>query len=95
MIEMKLIDVVTNLASFDEDLTIYAARPWTCDSHALVAREPAAGGLPLEAKTADLNYFIEVLIAKEFLSGWAENEKRTIPPREQCDRLIHYAIYDA
>jgi hypothetical protein len=92
---MKLIGVVANLANLDEESTIYATRPWARDSVALVAREPDAGGLPQDAQIAGLHYFIEVLIAKEFLSDWARNEKRTIPLQEQCDRLIHYAIYDA
>lgn len=90
-----LIDIVTNLSAFDEQLTIYVAKPWTCDSLAVVAREPDEGGLPLEAESCGAVYFIEVFIAKEFLEGWLASEARRIPAREQCERLIHYAIYDA
>jgi hypothetical protein len=92
---MKLIDIIANLASFDEGLTIYVAKPWTCDSVALVAREPEAGGLPRDAQIAGLSYFIEVFLAKEFLSDWVNNEGGKVPLRDQCERLIHYAIYDA
>jgi hypothetical protein len=92
---LKLIDVVAQLVSYDPELTIYAAKPWTCDSEAVVAREPEDGGLPPEAAARRCEYFIEVFVAKEFLEGWIAVEGRSTSAREQCDRLIHYAVYDA
>ena len=35
--EMRLIEVVGALDSFDSENTIYASEPWTADSDALVA----------------------------------------------------------
>jgi hypothetical protein len=43
---MKLIELIRDLESLDEEDTIYAAEPWNDDSEAIVAREPDAGGLP-------------------------------------------------
>jgi hypothetical protein len=40
----KLLDVVANLSSFDGEFTIYAKKPWGCDSLAAVALEPLEGG---------------------------------------------------
>jgi hypothetical protein len=91
----KLIDVVANLDSYDADLTIYAVKPWTCDSEVIVAREPEQGGVPHEAESCNAEYFIEVFVAKEFLEGWVASEARPTSVREQCERLIHYAVYDA
>ena len=91
----KLIDVVANLASYDADLTIYVKKPWTCESQAIVAQEPDEGGLPAEAKANGYAYFIEVFNASDFLKGWTTNVARTASTREQCIRLIHYAINDA
>ncbi len=91
----KLMDVVQNLSSFDPELTIYVVKPWTCDSDALVAREVDGGGIPLEAKSSGATYFIEVAVAKDFLDGWASTERRVVTTRERCERLIHYAVYDA
>ena len=91
----KLIEVVANLASYDPEMTIYAPKPWSCDSEAIVVREPDEGGLPREAKSCGAVYFIEVFVAKEFLDGWTASKARSISAREQCERLIQYAINDA
>jgi hypothetical protein len=92
---MNLMNIVAGLDSFDQELTIYAAKPWTCDSSALVEREPDSGGIPPEGRAAGLHYFIEMFVAKEFLNDWMASERREIPLRERCERLIHCAIYDA
>jgi hypothetical protein len=76
-------------------LTIYAAEPWTCDSLAVLEYEPDTGDLPTEAAAIAGSYFIEVFIAKEFLDGWQRNERPRATAKEQCDRLIHYAVHDA
>jgi hypothetical protein len=91
----KLIDVVANLGSLDPKLTIYVAKPWTFDSDAVVAREPDQGGVPEEAESQNAEYFIEVFIATEFLDGWAAAQRRSFSMREQCERLIQYAVHDA
>lgn len=92
---MKLVDIVAQITITDNDLTIYASKPWTCDSPAVLTREPAEGDCPTEAKSCDAEYMIEVFIAKEFLEDWLAHENRTVSTREQCERLIHYATYDA
>jgi hypothetical protein len=91
----KLIEVVANLASYDPEMTIYAPKPWSCDSDAIVAREPDGDGLPREAMGRHAAYFIEVFVAKEFLDGWTTSVARPTSAREQCERLIQYAINDA
>lgn len=91
----KLIDIVASLGSYDPEFTIYAAKPWTCDSDAVVAHEPDQGGLPREAESCGAEYFIEVFVAKEFLEGWIAAEGRPTSDREQCERLIRYAVHDA
>jgi hypothetical protein len=57
---MRIVDIVADLAAHDEELTIYAKEPWSCDSEAVLAREPDAGGLPPEAAAIGATYFIEV-----------------------------------
>ena len=92
---MKLIDVVRDLRSFDDDLTIYAAEPWSPDSMAILAMEPPSGGIPAEALHFQMAYFIEVFIAIEFLEGVADNCHTKPSLEESCLRLIRYAIFDA
>lgn len=95
MVMKKLVELVENLGVIDPEFTIYAQEPWTCDSMAMAVQEPEGGGVPLEAANAGMSYLIEVFIAKEFLDGWARNEGREPTSQEMCNRLIHYAIYDA
>jgi hypothetical protein len=91
----KLLDIVTSLAEYSEELTIYAQQPWSCESLAVVAREPDAGGVPPEAAALAAAYFIEVSVANEVLSGWRENQRRNPSVQDDCERLIHYAVHDA
>ena len=77
------------LTAIDPELTIYAAKPWTPQSDAMLAHEPASGGVPEEAKRAGRDYFIEAFVAHDFLKDISA------PAQQRCDRLIHYAIYDA
>lgn len=92
---MKLIEAVRDLESFDEENTIYAAKPWTESSVALIAKEPASGGLPEDVRKIGLKYFLEVFIAREFLEDWLNNLQKIPTLQEKCARLIHYANDDA
>jgi hypothetical protein len=91
----RLIDVVSNLSSQDGELTIYATKPWTCDSLAVVGRAPDEGGVPGEPATLGAAYFIEVIVAAEFLEGWMATSPRPRSDVDRCERLIQYAINDA
>lgn len=88
---MTLLGVIGNLGGLDDADTIYAKVPWSSDSLAVVAREPAEGGVPEEATGLGLAYFLEVSIAREVLDGlpWLPT------PETKCERIIHYAVHDA
>ena len=88
-------ELLDALDSLDDDLTIYAHEPWRSDSEAVAAREPADGGLPVDAREKKLSYFLEVSIAKEVLEDWLASQEEPAAPAARVDRLIHYATYDA
>jgi len=92
---MALIDVVRSLPDLDPEATIYAAKPWTKESSAIVAREPASGALPAEAERLGFCYFLEVAIANEFLAGWLAGFAEHPSVEETCARLVRYAVSDA
>lgn len=94
-VTMELSELVSKLSAFDDELTIYAQRPWTSKSKAIVAMEPDAGGLPNEAKANHYEYFLEIFVANEFLEGWLEGEGKAASKEQTCERLISYAINDA
>jgi hypothetical protein len=87
---LKLRDVVEQIENFDDGLTIYAATEWSPDSPVIVAREPEAGGVPPEAASEGMRYFLEIFIAKEVLGGL-----RDVDLDRKTKRLIRYAITDA
>ncbi len=92
---MKLIELIRDLESLDEEDTIYAAEPWNDDSEAIVAREPDAGGLPPEAERKGLKYFLEVFVARDFAADWSSELGARPSVQQKCARLIEYAATDA
>ncbi|HTC95499.1 MAG TPA: hypothetical protein VK699_18785 [Terriglobales bacterium] len=92
---MTLLEAIRDLGSFEEGSTIYAAEPWTAESQAIIAPEPDTGGLPTEAQTLGLKYFLEVFIARDFLEGWVGGLDAEPTQQEKCARLIQYATTDA
>lgn len=91
----RLGDVIDRLSELDSEDTIYASEPWTEQSEAIVAREPDAGGLPLEASDAGMKYFLEVSIAQDFVEDWLASLNERQMPSTVCQRVIDYAINDA
>ena len=63
--EMKLIDVVGELASFDSESTIYASEPWSPDCDAIVAAE--SGNTPRDPRTAQHEIFLGSVHSTRFL----------------------------
>jgi hypothetical protein len=93
---MKLIQIVSNLASFDTDdteSTIYASKQWTTDCEAIVA--PESEMPPTVIERLNMKYFLDVFIARDFLDDWTASLEKPPTLRERCSRLIHYAIYEA
>lgn len=91
----RLGDVIDRLSEFDSEDTIYASEPWTEQSEAMVAREPDAGGLPLEVSGAGMKYFLEINIAQNFVEDWLASLDVQPTPSAVCLRVIDYAVNDA
>lgn len=90
----KIRDVVKNLKSYSDEMIIFAQEPWNYDSAAVVIKDSEAEMTPNAATELGAKYLLEVSIAREFLDGaLAHTTERTID--EQCEMLIHYAIYDS
>lgn len=92
---MRLIDLVENLDSFDDEAIIYATEPWTQDSSASVQVDQASGESPRAAPSSGMTYFLEVFIARDFLEDWRSNRIEAPSLEEQCERLVKYALHDA
>ncbi|WP_237055818.1 hypothetical protein [Microbulbifer sediminum] len=91
---MKLMEVTRDLYSLDEDLTIYAKKPWTCESEVQVQFEPEESLVPRPLEKEGFEYFLEVFVAKEVVPDLAEIEP-SFTLEQWCERLIRYAENDA
>jgi hypothetical protein len=92
---MTLRDIVQKLKQADHKATIYAVKPWNIHSEAMIALEPEEGGLPSEAKTKGMEYFLEISVAQDFMEEWIKSQKPDVSLEVQCDRFISYAENDA
>jgi len=90
-----LVEIINNLESYGDEETIFAKGPWAHDSPAIVLTMPESPGLAKEVTKLQMSCFIEPFIAQEFLEGWVKTQDTTPTSREQCERLIQYAIHDA
>ncbi|MER7455688.1 hypothetical protein [Micromonospora sp. NPDC126480] len=86
-----LLELIERLAELPDDATLYAARPWSPDSDAVVAIEGPSGEPP-----TDLPYLLEVELARGAVDVWSEwREGRQPTVVEACAAVIHYATHDA
>jgi hypothetical protein len=86
-----LLDRVDELG---EDSTIYARRPWTCESEAFATSENDVDLVEL-ARTG-VAYLLEVSIAREVIDVWRSWRAGSSPTSlDRCMAVIHYALHDA
>ena len=89
-----LLEILKELGSYGDEEDIYAREPWSPDSPAIVLNRLESPSVPEKASNLGMVYFIAAFIAKEFLEGWAKAQDKKLTYREQCERLIQYAIHD-
>lgn len=92
---MTLSEAINSWREQDEEAIIYAVRPWTKDSVALVAVDPEDGGDPDEALAISADYFLEIAVVSEFLEGWLDSRDGLATTDLICERVIQYAVNDA
>jgi len=90
---MTLLDLLASRHEWADDETIYVVEPWNCLAEALITNEDAIGTNPIIRSGQCYSYFLEGFIARNFLEELDASAKHV--SKEACDRLIHYAIYDA
>ena len=94
----ELRTLIADLDKIDDDLTIYIASgaEWTAGSSVIAALEPEGGVPPLEASAQDMEYFLEVFIAKDVLQEWKEWQGvEELSLEKKLEILLYYAKNDA
>lgn len=85
---MTLYEVVAALDSFDEELAIYAVKPWTAASLAVVAEPPGEGDMADYGGAAYLMGVGEAVRTLDFLQ---DGLSRFLPITEAVERLAAQA----
>src|SRR3954464_9709541 len=96
--EMTLAELVQNLDSLSDELTIYAeADPqWRPESKTVVRLDSDQTTRSISADGAQLEYLLEVSVAKEVIVVWREwHNGQTPTVEEMCRALIYYSTHDA
>jgi hypothetical protein len=86
-----LLDVIKSLDNYNEEYTIFAKTPWTIRSKAVVCGEDRLTA----ANRREMDYFLEIAIAREFLHDWIKMQSDIPSADQKCARLIQYAEKDA
>src|SRR5690242_6258385 len=95
---MTLAELVQNLGSLSDELTIYAeADPhWRPGSKTVIRPESDQTARAVFVDGTQLEYLLEVSVAKEVIevwSGWHNGQTPTV--EEMCRALIYYSTHDA
>jgi hypothetical protein len=90
-----LLEVIATLGGLpDVEATIFARRPWTVDSEAVVLNEDAVNYVAPSAP--DFRYLLEVGLAKDVIRVWSEWRDGAVPTSEQATQaVIFYGERDA
>jgi hypothetical protein len=92
VIMMNLGTIFEQIPSLQDELCIFAVKPWTSTSSAAVAALGPDFQTPQEISDQGLDYFLEVHVAKEVLDVFGDHAP-TVDERHQL--LIFYAENDA
>ena len=95
---MKLIDLLADYWHLDNRGIIYAeANPkWHPHSEAVLHRNRDGTTQPIQVGAVQLEYMLEVSIAKDVIRVWREwRGGRKPTPAEMCEAVIYYAEHDA
>jgi hypothetical protein len=93
---MKLIELLQQSDEWEEEATIFVARPWSCDAEAILVSPAPDTTAPVERNGTSFAYFLETFLAREFSEEYAaSDEGASSSAEERCQRLNTYAEDDA
>lgn len=72
---------------------IFAKPEWSCDTEAAIFRLTDDYRVPEEALRSGFRYLLEVDVARQVMVEF--KDRQDVALEEKCNRIIHYAIYDA
>jgi hypothetical protein len=89
----KLIDLIAKIDQMDPEDVICAKPEWLPESEARVFRLTEDCRVPNEAKALGYEYFLEVDVILQIIEEFSNRPDASLEAK--CERIIHYATYDA
>jgi hypothetical protein len=88
---MNLIDAIDRLLDCKGDEVLFAKKPWSATSEAMIISLEPEQPIPQEIRGGGYDYFLEAVIAKELVEGLGD----AATPERQRSLLMYYAENDA
>jgi hypothetical protein len=88
---ISLSAALAELATIEDDVAVFAIRPFTLDSPAMIAPLTDDDDVPPELVQADYSCFLEAHIAREIVD---DRVRHTLSPKQIVDLLFHYGTHD-
>lgn len=88
-----LIELIGQIDAMDAEDVIVAKPEWHRGSDARIVRLTDDYRVPEETTQLGYRYFLEVDVIRQVLGEFHGRFDVTL--EEKCDRIIHYAVYDA
>lgn len=93
---MELIELLKQSDQWQDDATIYVARPWSSNAQAVLLRPSPDTTASVEQNGRRFDYFLEAFIARDFLDDFAASpDGSRVSEIQRCERLVRYAEEDA
>ncbi|AUX38229.1 MULTISPECIES: hypothetical protein [Sorangium] len=89
----KLLDLIAKIDQMDREDVIFVKPEWRPDSEASVFQLTEDYRVPEEARALGYEYFLEVDTIQQILEEFRSRPDASL--NERCERIIHYATYDA
>lgn len=90
---MTLQELLLSRRSWTDEETIYMVQPWSCKAEVILSNEFPDSTDPVIRSGKRYDYFLEGFIARDLLDDLGVSAPDV--GEKLCERLIHYAIYDA
>ncbi|WP_437331460.1 DUF7716 domain-containing protein [Sorangium sp. So ce394] len=89
----KLLDLIAKIDQLNREDVIFVKPEWHPDSEASASRLTEDYRVPEEVRALGYEYFLEVDTINQILEEFRSRPDASL--NEKCERIIHYATYDA
>lgn len=88
---MNLGEILDHIEQFDDEMIIYAVKPWSKDSDAQAAEDDGSTVL-----SGDFEYLLDIDTILDVIEAWSIHRDGAIPTAaERCEAVLYYEAHDS